>query len=383
MNNNNSWRGKLSVTWRDNTYLIDYDTNTTYYELTLHLHRLTQVSIDRLRLIGLAYNGKSSIPNNQPLKQLTMKYKDNVAQLKMLGTPENEINSFIISVSNSSPSNKILNLNDFLFPFPSNTREYRKLNEFTNNTQIKFISLPRENKKLLILDLDHTLVDFTSMDITVSVDEMKRPFMDYFLAQAYQYYDLAIWSQTNWAWVEVKITELGLLNNKDYKICFVLDKTSMFSIRGSRCNIDTSNYCPNDSLKEKKLKVKPLHIIWGQHPEIWSEKNTIHVDDLSRNFLLNPKSGIAIKPFYRDPLELAQAKLEEGNMLVYEPGDELIKPTDDTELLLLLKYLLHIAKAPNVTVYDHSIWRETVRSSISIEELTKSTNEHLSISSER
>eukprot|EP01035_Chromulina_nebulosa_P022118 gene22118-28638_t len=210
---------------------------------------------------------------------------------------------------------------------------------------------------------------------------MKRPFMDYFLAQAYQHYDLAIWSQTNWAWVEVKITELGLLNNEDYKICFVLDKTSMFSIRGSRCNIDTSNYCPNDSLKEKKLKVKPLHIIWGQHPEIWSEKNTIHVDDLSRNFLLNPKSGIAVKPFYRDPLELAQAKLEEGNMLVYEPGDELIKPTEDAELLLLLKYLLHIAKVPNLAVYDHSIWRETVRSSI--EELTKATNEHLHISSER
>lgn len=35
-------------------------------------------------------------------------------------------------------------------------------------------------------------------------------------------------------------------------------------------------------------QVKPLKILWDKHPH-WTEKNTLHVDDLARNFALNPK----------------------------------------------------------------------------------------------
>ena len=46
--------------------------------------------------------------------------------------------------------------------------------------------------------------------------------------------------------------------------------------------------------------VKPLHLIWSKHP-YWGKQNTVIVDDLERNFVLNPESGVLISAFYRHP----------------------------------------------------------------------------------
>ena len=54
--------------------------------------------------------------------------------------------------------------------------------------------------------------------------------MDHFLSSLYPYYDIAIWSQTNWRWLELKVTELGMMSNSKFKICFVLDKSNMFKV---------------------------------------------------------------------------------------------------------------------------------------------------------
>lgn len=43
------------------------------------------------------------------------------------------------------------------------------------------------------------------------------------------------------------------------------------------------------------LDVKPLGSVWGQHPQ-WGPHNTVMFDDLSRNFLMNPQSGLKIRP---------------------------------------------------------------------------------------
>jgi ubiquitin-like domain-containing CTD phosphatase 1 len=56
---------------------------------------------------------------------------------------------------------------------------------------------------------------------------MKRPYMDEFLTEAYKYYDMVVWSQTSWRWLETKLIELGMITNPRYRFCFVLDKTSM------------------------------------------------------------------------------------------------------------------------------------------------------------
>lgn len=41
------------------------------------------------------------------------------------------------------------------------------------------------------------------------------------------------------------------------------------------------------------FKVKPLGVIWGKY-EQWSAKNTIMFDDIRRNFIMNPQTGLRV-----------------------------------------------------------------------------------------
>ncbi len=60
----------------------------------------------------------------------------------------------------------------------------------------------------------------------------------------YPHYDIVMWSQTHWRWLETKLVELGILGgDTSYKvgnlstaadpsqICFVADRTTMFPVR--------------------------------------------------------------------------------------------------------------------------------------------------------
>jgi ubiquitin-like domain-containing CTD phosphatase 1 len=163
------------------------------------------------------------------------------------------------------------------------------LRKFTDDTTVFVMNEPRGNKPLLVLDLDHTLLDFSTKTIQTggSVDSLKRPFMDQFLCNAYQHYDLVVWSQTSWRWLETKLIELGMLTHPGYKFCFVLDKTCMFSIISTKR--DGSSF---------EHHVKPLQIIWSKFPR-WGPHNTIHLDDLSRNFALNVASGLKVTAYFR------------------------------------------------------------------------------------
>ena len=144
---------------------------------------------------------------------------------------------------------------DFVSPAAEDAAIHSKIERLTAKTEIKFLSPPRWGSKLLVLDLDHTLIDF-SCRFEYMFEQLKRPFLDKFLAAAYRaQYDIAIWSQTNWKWLELKLTELGMLSRKDYKICFALDKTTMFTVR--------QNY------------VKPLQLIWNKFGDRWGPKNTV------------------------------------------------------------------------------------------------------------
>ena len=65
------------------------------------------------------------------------------------------------------------------------------------------------------------------------------------------------------------------LTNPHYRFCFVLDKTSMFKIESKK----------KDGVIREHY-VKPLQIIWTKFPR-WGSHNTVHIDDLKRNFALN------------------------------------------------------------------------------------------------
>jgi len=116
-----------------------------------------------------------------------------------------------------------------------------------------------------------------------------------------------------------------------YKIAFVLDKTSMFSIVSRKR--DGSEF---------RHAVKPLQLIWAK-AAFWDASNTVHVDDLSRNFALNPKSGIKCRAYHRGAADAPR----------------------DVELPLLAAYLSKIATdARGMAAFDHAHWRAVAKEAL-------------------
>lgn len=146
-----------------------------------------------------------------------------------------------------------------------------------------------------------------------------RPFLHEFLESAYEDYDIVIWSATGMRWIIEKMQLLGVHSNQNYKILFYVCSSAMISIYHSDLGV---------------VDVKPLGVIWGKYKQ-YSAKNTIMFDDISRNFLMNPQSGLRIRAF-------RQAHLNRDK---------------DTELLKLRKYLKDIAEhCEDFTSLNHRKW---------------------------
>ena len=81
-------------------------------------------------------------------------------------------------------------------------------------------------------------------------------------------------------WVELKMRELGCLDHPAFKLIALFDATAMITCEARGYGV---------------LDVKPLGVVWGLYPQ-FSAANTLMLDDLSRNFLMNPQSGLKIRP---------------------------------------------------------------------------------------
>jgi ubiquitin-like domain-containing CTD phosphatase 1 len=182
----------------------------------------------------------------------------------------------------------------------------------------------RQGKKLLVLDIDYTLFDHKSP--AENPKELMRPYLHQFLLAAYSKYDIMIWSATSMKWVELKMEQLGVLGNPDYKITALMDHLAMITVQSE-----------NQSRK-KTFDCKPLGVIWAQFPEYYNEKNTIMFDDLRRNFVMNPQNGLVIKPFRK----------------AHSNRDS------DQELVKLTHYLLSIGDLEDLSKLDHGKWESFI-----------------------
>jgi ubiquitin-like domain-containing CTD phosphatase 1 len=223
-----------------------------------------------------------------------------------------------------------------------------KVKRRVEQCKIKMIGEPRENKKLLVLDIDYTLFDHRST--AERPEELRRPYLLEFLTEVYNHYDIVIWSATSMKWIEVKMKELGVtgenstnLESNGFKILAFMDYTAMISV-------STEKYGTIDC--------KPLGVLWQSElmQGKYGPENTIMFDDLRRNFVMNPRSGLKIRPF-------KQAHINRQT---------------DKELVKLSKYLRFIRHAKDLSKLDHRRWESWMRK---LKERAKSTNRHHSHSS--
>lgn len=320
------------------------ETATSVGHVKDRLTERTGVLPQRQKLIGLAAVNGGAKAVNDATRLGDLKVKNSsceavVLEFILMGTAEKD---FFVDPSDRDDLPDVVD--DFDLDFNAGSSEWlqhvangENLKKFTEHTSVHIMAPPREKKPLLVLDLDHTLLDFSRRELqrdsaTDRVGEgsaawMKRPYMDEFLVEAYVHYDLVVWSQTSWRWLETKLIELGMINHPGYRFVFVLDKTSMFTVKSTKR--DGSSYVHH---------VKPLQLIWTKFPQ-WGSHNTVHVDDLSRNFALNLTCGLRVTAYHRKKSASAR----------------------DTELLGLKRYLEQLAKSKlSFDDIDFDYWLDVV-----------------------
>ncbi|GMH72201.1 hypothetical protein TL16_g05856 [Triparma laevis f. inornata] len=256
----------LIAKWSKQRLSFDMTETMTIYNLKTLLTGRTSILQKRQKLIGLTpLTGKlTDATKISDLKVKSKKSKANetsspnsgkvIIEFILMGTPEAEI---FVDPENAEDLPDVVD--DFGFDFNAGGDEWvRQINNSSNlqkyikSTEI-FMIEPLRDKPLLVLDLDHTLLDFSRRTIEQGGEagSLKRPYMDFFLSTLYPHYNFIIWSQTSWRWLEIKLTELGMLTSPNYKINFVLDKTSMFKVESVKKGGEVFEH-----------SVKPLQLIW-------------------------------------------------------------------------------------------------------------------------
>ncbi|XP_008546022.1 ubiquitin-like domain-containing CTD phosphatase 1 isoform X1 [Microplitis demolitor] len=307
----------IIVKWNGQEYEIkDLQNDTTIHELKARIYEETGVRPDRQKLLNLKCKDKG-LGDDQTIGMLNIKPG---FKLMMMGSTEEDIAEASRVPENVSEVINDLDVEQDIEDIEVENAEIylAKIQKRIENYKIEELNAPRENKKLLVLDIDYTLFDHRS--VASSGIELMRPFLHEFLTRAYKHYDIVIWSATSMKWINEKMKLLGVTDNPNYNITFHLDYLAMITVHTSKYGL---------------VDVKPLGVIWGKYPG-YSPKNTIMFDDIRRNFIMNPGSGLRIKPF-------KQAHLNRDK---------------DKELLKLADYLEAIAEVDDFQTLNHRKWKE-------------------------
>ncbi|KAK4522580.1 hypothetical protein GAYE_PCTG10G0470 [Galdieria yellowstonensis] len=308
----------LHVRWGKENFSIELSATSTLWDLKQRLLERTRVLPDRQKILGLAAR-PSLLSDSVVLQDVCNKAEHNIV---LIGTPEEQLCDFYRAASAPEVVNDLEedDVRGKKVVFFEKSMEF--LERKVMHLQISLLSDLRPQKRLLVLDLDNTLMHNSYAN---SVQDAVRPGVHELLSAVYPFYDICIWSQTSWRWLEAKITEMGLLFCPQYAISFVLDRLAMTTVTVRK------------KQQVKKHSVKPLELVWRKFPDHFSPKNTIHVDDLSKNFVLNPENGLKISPYTtRDP--------------------------NDRELFVLANYLVLIAqREADFSKVNHKKWKRYER----------------------
>jgi len=308
------------VKWSGKEYKIELDAEAKVHDLKRRLAEETNVLPKKQKLLNLKHAGKMA-GDDVTIAELNLKPNFKVM---MMGTPEAAIQA-LEAEAKAAP--EIADDFDVGVDEPVDLKDrgenIAKLEKRVAMKEVKVLNPPRPGKKLLVLDIDYTLFDHRSP--AERPEQLMRPYLHEFLAASYAMYDIIIWSATDMKWVEVKMGELNVLSNPNYKITCMLDHGSMITVNSEKYGL---------------FDCKPLAFIWMKFPEFYNEKNTIMFDDLRRNFVMNPQNGLQIRP-YRNA--------------------HMARETD-RELADLTEYLLEIGSLDDLSGLRHKRWERYMQS---------------------
>lgn len=308
---------ELVIKWKGEELIFDVETSETVGSLKRKIQEKTFVHPKRQKLLGVKAKGQKLAGDDVLISQLQLKPGQRIL---LMGSPDSVIEDTekcaagapqIADDFDLAPeSEKSLDVKD-----DPDVKE--KLQRRINSVELKVLTLPRAGKKLLVLDIDYTLFDLGSS--AEQPDELARPYLHEFLTGCYQFYDIMIWSATPMKWVEVKMKELGVLGHSDYKVACMLDDSAMLTLQTEEYGV---------------FNCKPLAFIWAKFPDFYNEDNTVMLDDLRRNFVMNKQNGLVIRPYRH----------------AHRNKDR------DKELLYLQRYLEKIGTLDKLSHLDHRNW---------------------------
>lgn len=302
----------VAVKWSGREYTVRACGDDTVGELKRRISEVTNVLPKRQKLLYPKTAPPKLANDATLLSDLSLKPS---LKMTMIGTVEDEI---IVDPIDAPEIIDDFELGqDDVGEIKDKEVNKQKLRRRIEQYKIKQLNPCREGKKLLVLDIDYTLFDHRST--AENPVELMRPYLHEFLAAAYAEYDIIIWSATSMKWVEVKMEQLGVLNNPNYKITALLDHLAMITVKSDSHGV---------------FDCKPLGLIWGLFPKYYNPNNTIMFDDLRRNFVMNPQNGLVIRPFRKAHLNRST----------------------DQELVGLTQYLLAIADLDDLSHLDHKKW---------------------------
>eukprot|EP00892_Ulva_mutabilis_P009467 jgi/Ulvmu1/6893/UM031_0099.1 len=288
----------------------------TVEDLKRRLSDMTSVRPSRQKLIGLKLKTGKPATDDSEIADLKLKKGQ---KFMMLGSPEHAI-EVAGSAADVTDIVDDLQMQEDVFEALQPHEDpdvLAKLERRIKAVDIKVLNDPRPGKKLLVIDIDYTIFDLGSS--AERPMDLARPHLHKFLASAYEDYDIVVWSANSMKWMNVKMKALGVLTHTDFKIAFMLDYKSMLTLHTERYGV---------------FDCKPLQLLWSKFSEHYNADNTIMLDDLRRNYIMNKQNGLVIRPFRK----------------AYQ------NRATDRELVKIKYYLQVIAGKDTFAKLNHKVW---------------------------
>ncbi|KAJ7968034.1 Ubiquitin-like domain-containing CTD phosphatase [Quillaja saponaria] len=236
----------LIVKWSGKEYTVQVCGDDTIGELKRRICEVTNVLPIRQKLLYPKVGSKLA-DESLLLAQLPL---ESSLKMTMIGTTEDDI--IVDTVDTPEIVDDFELGQEEAVDIKDKEVNKQKLRRRISQYKLELLNPCRAGKKLLVLDIDYTLFDHRST--AENPLELMRPYLHEFLTSVYSEYDIMIWSATRhlsciicqsrfilnyeivmniMKWINLKMSQLGVLDNPNYKITALLDHIAMITVQST------------------------------------------------------------------------------------------------------------------------------------------------------